>query len=229
MTTKMAKLKAWQFPLPNPFEREQDEKMKNCDHLFENGLMIDLAYHLGNFETTLVKSDRYLVNERQDIQDDRVQPDLLVAFDVSLEVYRENNGYIISQQGKPPDFILEVASESTKKYDNGYKRLFYKRLMVGEYWRFDDSDGPGSVRVAGDELEGGGYREVPIVRMGDGILGGYSKVLGLYVRWNNRQLELWNHVTRKPIITRGDETERADRAEARVKELEDELYRLSNP
>ena len=33
-------------------------------------------------------------------------PDLLIALGADPETYRENNGYIISEQGKPPDFVL---------------------------------------------------------------------------------------------------------------------------
>ena len=40
-------------------------------------------------------------------------PGLLIAMGADPEAYRENNGYIISEQGKPPDFVLEIASRST--------------------------------------------------------------------------------------------------------------------
>ena len=49
-------------------------------------------------------------------------PDLLVAFGVDPEAYRRSNGYVISEQGKPPDFVLEVASPSTGAEDTGPKR-----------------------------------------------------------------------------------------------------------
>ena len=38
---------------------------------------------------------------------------LLIAFDVDSSLYYRSNGYVISEQGKPPDFVLEVASAST--------------------------------------------------------------------------------------------------------------------
>ena len=40
-------------------------------------------------------------------------PDLLVAFDADPVAYDASNGYVVSEQGKPPDFILEVASRRT--------------------------------------------------------------------------------------------------------------------
>ena len=39
-------------------------------------------------------------------------PGLLIACDVSRALYRMNRGYIVSEQGKPPDFVPEVASAS---------------------------------------------------------------------------------------------------------------------
>ena len=34
-------------------------------------------------------------------------PDLLVAFGVDPAAYKASNAYVISEQGKPPDFVLE--------------------------------------------------------------------------------------------------------------------------
>ena len=44
-------------------------------------------------------------------------PDLLIALEADPEAYRESNGYVISEQGKPPDFVLEIASRSTGQHD----------------------------------------------------------------------------------------------------------------
>ena len=49
-------------------------------------------------------------------------PDLLVAFDADPALYEANNGYVISEQGKPPDFVLEIASRHTGHLDIGEKR-----------------------------------------------------------------------------------------------------------
>ena len=43
---------------------------------------------------------------------DRRAPYLLVALGVGPETCRENKGCIISEQGEPPDFVLEIASRS---------------------------------------------------------------------------------------------------------------------
>ena len=48
----------------------------------------------------------------------RRYPDLLIALDVDPAAYEASNGYIIGEQGKPPDFVLEIASRSTGAEDN---------------------------------------------------------------------------------------------------------------
>ena len=40
-------------------------------------------------------------------------PDLIIAFDVNPEAYREDNEYVISRQGKPPDLVMEITSQRT--------------------------------------------------------------------------------------------------------------------
>ena len=40
-------------------------------------------------------------------------------------VQRLTVGYIISEQGKPPDFVMEIASETTAETDVGEKRDEY--------------------------------------------------------------------------------------------------------
>ena len=71
----------------------------------------------------------------------RFQPDVYVAFGVDAAAIRQRNGYLIWEVGKPPDFVLEVASESTAPLDIGGKRDLYAGLGIPEYWRFDASGG----------------------------------------------------------------------------------------
>ena len=67
-------------------------------------------------------------------------PDLLIAFDVNPELYRRRRAYVIEDQGKPPDFVMEVASPSTRRVDSTTKRIDYAALGIPEYWRFDEEE-----------------------------------------------------------------------------------------
>ena len=55
-------------------------------------------------------------------------PDLLIAFNADPQACQDDNGYVISQQGKPPDFVMEIASRSTGRQDVEAKRPAYAAL-----------------------------------------------------------------------------------------------------
>ena len=97
-------------------------------------------------------------------------PDLFIAFGVDPEAYRLSNGYIIGEQGKPPDFVLEIASARTGRVDVGAKREDFERLQIPEYWRFDETETGRyhGARLGGDMLVDGQYRPVDIEEVGDG-------------------------------------------------------------
>ena len=143
------------------------------------------------------------------------------------------NGYVISEQGKPPDFVLEIGSRSTGRRDVTVKRDGYATLRIPEYWRFDPSGGEyHGAPLAGDRLDGGAYQPIPVERMDDRTRQGYSAVLDLNLRWEDGQLGWYDPVTGRHIVRFDDERERADAehaarmaAEARVRELESELER----
>ena len=121
----MTTIKTTRFRLPDPPEREPDE-MTSTKHLTMTGSAHYLAEHLGNPETTLVTAELYVTEVPHPGRGGRRRrPDLLVAYGVDPELYYQSNGYVISEQGKPPDFVLEVASESTAEIDLGAKRDDY--------------------------------------------------------------------------------------------------------
>ncbi len=133
----------------------------------------------------------------------RLQPDVYVAFDVDARAIRRRNGYLIWEVGKPPDFVLEVASESTASQDTGNKRDLYARMGVGEYWRFDASGGEMyGAPLLGEYLERGVYREFPINTAGDRVVWGYSPLLRLNLRWNNGEVELQDPATGEILLDR---------------------------
>ena len=222
------------FRLPDIPEREPDE-VTQFDHLFKTGHSHALAVHLGNPETTLVEADRWIVAEPGTFQDLARYPDLLVSFDADPAIYKANNGYIVSEQGKPPDFVLEVASVSTANTDTGAKRNDYARLGILEYWRFDETGQHHGTRLAGDRLENGVYVPMPIDQLAEDVLQGYSPALNLHLRWERGDLGWYDPATGRHIVTYEDLQERAAqeraarlRAEERIRELEARLNRQNS-
>ena len=223
------------FVLPDPPEREPED-MTSFDHLTLNGSAHHLVQHLGNPQTTLVASERYITREPGAPAEDRMAPDLHVAFNADVQAYRDSNGYIISEQGKPPDFVLEIASRSTGRHDVEKKRPGYAALGIPEYWRFDETGDFHGTRLAGDRLVEDRYEPIPIETVEEGVLQGYSSVLNLLIRWDHGELGWHDPETGHHIATfhqerarANAEQTRADTAEARVRELEEELRRRQEP
>ena len=124
-------------------------------------------------------------------------PDLFIAFGVDPVAYKNSNGYIISEQGKPPDFVLEIASPSTAAVDVGIKREDYaalasRILAVRRDWELHGA------RLAGDRLVGDIYVPIDLEELPDGSLQGYSAVLNLNLRWENGQLGWYDPTPRPP-------------------------------
>ena len=225
MTTEPNPQAAGRVRLPDPPRRNIDEATA-YDHLHKPGTSHHLIMHFGNPETTLVETDRWMVATAEDNEAQGRVPDLLIAFGVSPGTYKANNGYIVSEQGKPPDFVLEVASESTAEIDTGDKRDDYAALGIPEYWRFDHTGGDFyGTALAGDRLTEGRYLPIQIDTLATGVTQGYSQALNLILRWEYGELVFIDPGTEKPILTYQDQKARADRAEARANTERDRTAR----
>ena len=224
------------YRLPDPPEREFDE-VTSYRHVHNSGNPHFLLRHFGNSDTTLIAAEEY-VSAYPGYRPLR-RPDFLIAFDVDPDLYWEQNGYVISDQGKPPDFVLEVASKSTAQVDLGPKREDYAALGIPEYWRYDHTAEFYGVGLAGDQLVGDHYEPIEIVEIAPGVLQGESQVLGLWLRWEQgvRQLGWYDPATGKHIenfdsalaqlaAEREARLSEHEAAETRVRELEAELRRL---
>ena len=228
MTTKPRAARTFP-PLPYPPERKPED-MTSFDHLTKNGGAHHLAQHFGHPDTTVVGGERYIIREPGTPAADRRFPDLLIAFGADPQAYKDSNSYVISEQGKPPDFVMEIASESTGQEDTGNKRTWYASLGIPEYWRFDQTGRFHGSRLAGDRLVDGQYEPISIDEIEPGVLQGYSAALGLFVRWERGELRWHDPETGQEIPTfeqerkgRLAEQEARLAAEARVRELEAEL------
>ena len=237
MTTQSPK-SAIHYQLPDPPQREPDE-MTAFNHLSTNGNVHHLIQHLGKPETTLVAGEHFIsLVPTGDITGLHF-PDLMIAFNVDPAAYYRSNAYFISEQGKPPDFVLEIASRSTGRTDVVEKRDHYAVLGIPEYWRFDETGQYHGTKLAGDQLVHDHYEPCAIAELADGSLQGYSPVLNLNLRWENGQLVWYDPATGRPILTYEDQRDRAEsehrarlrereRAEDRIRELEEENRRLRN-
>ena len=108
-----------------------------------------------------------------------LQPDVLVVFGVSPE---NRSSYRIWEEGKPPDFVLEVASPTTADNDAEHKAREYARMGVREYWRLDPGGALLGSALTGYEAGGGQYAPVQPVASRGRDRRYWSPVLGLELR-----------------------------------------------
>ena len=127
-----------------------------------------------------------------------VSPDCYVIFGITPEAIHSlsqegNNTYLLWEVGKPPDFVLEIGSPSTKRTDLVSKRRLYAELGIPEYWRYDQTGGDfyGDPLV-GERLVDGEYQRIPPREDEDGRIWARSDVLNLDLYWDDGNLRYWD-------------------------------------
>ena len=161
----------------------------------------------------------------------RVIPDVYLAFGVDRQAIWERKLYLPWEVGKPPDWALEVASESTAQVDVRRKPGIYAQIGIPEYWQFDPSGGRHhGAPLRGLRLAGGEYRPIELTTEPDGILKGYSEILQLSLAWDEGWPRLYNPAAGAYLENWRQERERlsAERnaAENRLESAEEEIRRL---
>ena len=172
-----------------------------------------------------------LVYYRMNDSEVQVAPDVFVVFGVPD--YPRDSYIIWRENGKVPDFVLEVASPSTYVRDMTEKRDIYASFGVTEYWRFDPTGGLFDPPLEGDRLVDGAYQSIPTDTDEAGILRGYSAVLELEICVRPElDLKLYDPAVGTWLRNLGDAEDAlaASNAEnaalaARIRELETQLQR----
>ena len=186
MTTasrRRATAKRWYDFVPDPPTVE--------DGMLQNFVIADIGPVLRlrfkpRADSVLVSGRAYILYDIND-PNARIAPDYFIVFDVDVQSIIRHNSYRVWQWGKPPDFALEIASESTALNDLTTKRDIYARIGAREYWRFDPSGGElYGEPLAGERLVDGRYEPYPIHTDADGDIWAHSEALDLdfYMRGN---------------------------------------------
>ena len=114
-----------------------------------------------------------------------VSPDVYIVFGVDAAAIRSRLIYLPWEAGKPPDFVMEIASRTTSRVDVERKPDIYEAIQAQEYWMHDPTGGDyyGSPLI-GRKLVNGKYQDIELTTEPDGILKGYSDVLGMSLAWD---------------------------------------------
>ena len=198
--------------LPNP-----PKKIDMLQHKYISRAHTILEKHYEDDPSTLVGGAGYLKRVPEERTGFAV-PDCVVAFGVESDAIIRAKGYVISEIGKPPDFVLEVASETTGVRDYTIKRRIYRGMRAGEYWRFDPTGGRyHDAPLAGEILGADGeYRDADIRSDPDGTFWGYSPALHLWLVWQDGALRFYNPETGEFLRNLSEAEKRGDEAVRRA-------------
>ena len=141
----------------------------------------------------------------------RVAPDVFVVMGASNH---ERMSYLLWEEPKVPDWMLEITSRSTRHEDQGRKLDLYRRLGVAEYWQYDPTGDYLRPPLQALRLVAGEYEELACVEHGDGTLAMTSAVLGLELRVTGRGLRFHDRTTGRALLTHAESTEARHQAEA---------------
>ena len=128
------------------------------------------------------RSDVYIAGDmliyyRMNRADVRVAPDVYAVFGALGNHPRDS--WLVWREGKAPDFVMEIASQSTWQRDREEKRDIYAGMGVTEYWRYDPTGRFFTPALVGERLMAGIYQELAVATDAAGILRGHSAILGL--------------------------------------------------
>ena len=156
-----------------------------------------------------------------------IAPDLYVALGIRADDLGDDRSYYVERIGKPPELVMEIGSPSTAERDVEEKPRIYAHIGSSEYWLFDPEGGDiYGFKLMGLRLVDGEYVPIELDERQDGTVRGYSEALGLFLVWDDGNLQIidpkTNRRLRSPMELVADERaarRRAEKAEAELAEL----------
>ena len=146
-----------------------------------------------------------------------VAPDAFVVFGAEDRI---RMSYKVWEEGKGPDFVLEVASPNTWREDVERKPDIYAGLGVREYFLFDPTGEHLSPRLQGYRLVDGAYEPLVVVESTDRTLTLSSDVLGLELRAKGEEMRFHDPATGETLLSYAEE-HAARREEAAARQAAD--------
>lgn len=148
-----------------------------------------------------------------------LSPDIFVAFGVR----RGERDLFKIWEEKPPAFVLEITSASTRREDERTKRRRYAQWGVDEYFLYDPRGEWLKPPLQGFELRGKRYRKMREVTLPNGERGLGSESFGLGLWLKGSELRLHDPAAGRDLPTPEEEGAGRDIAEARADTAEQQV------
>ena len=179
------------LPTQDDLPYDDGVPMETQRHKWQMDLLIDgLSTWLDAREDGYVNGNMFVYfNLAQIKNQDFKGPDFFAVVGVPK---RERKSWVVWEEGKAPDVVIELLSPSTAQYDKTAKKEIYQdKLRVSEYFWYDPFD---AADFAGFSLHSGRYEPIPPTEQGWlrsdrlGLLlrrwsGDYRGIEATWLRW----------------------------------------------
>ena len=186
-----------------------------AENMWQGKAILNTVVDLGVAHPDALVAADILMYPEEGNNKNSIAPDVLVGLGLGTH---NRSVYTVWEEGKPPDWVLEVASPSTQTKDRREKLARYAAMGVPECWLFDakgDAYPRGTPRLQGLKLVDGEYR--PLASQ---LVGGKrmirSEALGLDVYADGELLRFRDPATGQIIRHHPEVKAAAARAEARA-------------
>ena len=157
-------------------------------------LIQTIAQHFAADPMTYVGGDLLLLYEEGNPWK-HVAPDVFVVRGVPKLPPRDN--YMMWEEGRGPDLVIEVTSKTTRENDETKKQVLYRDIIrIPEYFLFDPTEDYLRPSLQGFRLRRGEYRPI---RRAAGRLP--SEVLGLHLERSGTSLRLFDPTIGRWLLT----------------------------
>ena len=185
-------------------------------------LRTDLEAHFRHVRNVVLEGDMFMYYEEGNPAAS-IAPDVYVVLEHDLG---DRPVYKFWEEGRPPDFALEVVSPSSETRNHEDKRALYARLGIAEYFLFQPDVKRVGPRLWGFRLWGREYVELRAGAGGELI----SERLGVTLRPEGAYIRVRNRETGEDYAWRDEisdahqaEKQRADSAERRIESAEQRI------
>ena len=149
-----------------------------------------------------------------------VAPDVLVSFGIGM---KPRHTYKVWEEGKVPEFAMELSSEETYRGDLSDKMELYASLGIRDYFLYDADDLYLPSQLMGFTLVDGAYAAIPAGESCEL----HSPALNLDFHTRDEGFGMWDPVAGKWLQTRFEAAlERTERAAARRQKADEETARI---
>ena len=141
-------------------------------------------------------------------------PDVFVVFGVP----NHRRDLFKIWEEKPPSFVLEITSKSTRREDMITKRQRYAAWGVKEYFLYDPRGEYLAPPLQGLALRERNYQPMPLARLANGQRGYMSEALGLHLRLRGSELRLFDPVLGRDLQSHEEMQRVLEETDTRLRE-----------